>query len=107
VLKKIIEEIETVKKTIASAAVYSQGDPALAAEWNSLADCIGAKAAVFEPDGKSVNEFADKPGSVLARGVFTGIDPAGRCILHAEDGARKLYFNQGSVSLAFFNIGRR
>jgi BirA family biotin operon repressor/biotin-[acetyl-CoA-carboxylase] ligase len=107
VLIKIIDEIEKVKKTFASAAAYSQGNPALAAEWNSLADCIGAKAAVFEPDGKNANEFADKPGSVLARGVFTGIDPAGRCVLQAENGSRKLYFNQGSVSLAFFNVGRR
>jgi BirA family biotin operon repressor/biotin-[acetyl-CoA-carboxylase] ligase len=104
-LVKIIDEIEKVKKTFASAAVYSQGNPALAAEWNSLADCIGAKAAVFEQDGQSADEFKDRQGRVLARGVFSGIDPAGRCVLQTGDGAGKLYFNQGSVSLAFINAG--
>jgi BirA family biotin operon repressor/biotin-[acetyl-CoA-carboxylase] ligase len=102
VLGKILDEIEKVKKTHASTAAYFQGSRALADEWNSLSDCIGAKAAVFEPDDKKDNYSADKPGRTLARGVFAGIDPAGRCILKTEDKG-SLYFNHGSVSLALLN----
>jgi len=103
VLDKILDEIENVKKTFSSTAAYFQGNRALAAEWNSMSDCIGAKAVVFEPENKKENFSADIPGSVLARGTFAGIDPAGRCILKTEDGKGNLYFNQGSVSLAFLN----
>ena len=100
VLSKILDEIETVKKTHSSTAAYSQGNRALCAEWNSMSDCIGAKAAVFEPEKK--DEFLTKnSGKILMRGVFQGIDPSGRCILKTEKGT--LYFNQGSVSLAFLN----
>jgi BirA family transcriptional regulator, biotin operon repressor / biotin---[acetyl-CoA-carboxylase] ligase len=101
VLNSILNEIEIVKKTYSSAAVYSQGNRKLAAEWNSLSDSVGAKAVVFEPEEKTVNYTIDKPGKILARGVFTGIDPAGRCILKTEKGS--LFFNQGTVSLAFLN----
>jgi len=101
VLNSILREIENVRKKFTSVAVYSQGNRALAAEWNSLADCIGAKAVVFEPEEKTVNYSVDKPGKILARGIFSGIDPAGRCILKTEKGS--LYFNQGTVSLAFLN----
>jgi len=103
VLDKILDEIENVKKTFASTAAYSQGNRALAAEWNSLSDCIGAKAAVFEPSAAVDNkdEFNEKTGKVLSRGVFEGIDPKGRCILKTQDST--LYFNMGSVSLAFLN----
>jgi hypothetical protein len=92
--------MERVKKSFASSAAYSQGSRAIANEWNSLADCIGAKAAVFEPDNKSENYSIDKPGRILARGIFAGIDPAGRCILKTDGAKGSLYFNQGSVSLA-------
>jgi BirA family biotin operon repressor/biotin-[acetyl-CoA-carboxylase] ligase len=105
VLKKILEEIENVKKTFGSHAAYSQGSRILAAEWNSLADSIGAKAAVFEPDDKSENYSVDKPGRILARGIFAGIDPSGRCILKTESSKGNLYFNPGSVSIAFLNPG--
>jgi BirA family transcriptional regulator, biotin operon repressor / biotin---[acetyl-CoA-carboxylase] ligase len=98
-LVSILDEIEKVKKTYSSAAAYSQGNRKLAAEWNSLSDCIGAKAVVFEPEEKTENFDAVKSGKILARGVFSGIDPAGRCILKNEKGS--LYFNQGTVSLAF------
>jgi len=101
VLMSILNEIENVKKKFASAAVYSQGNRALAAEWNSLSDSIGAKAVVFEPEEKTVNNSVEKQGKILARGIFSGIDPAGRCILKTEKGS--LYFNQGTVSLAFLN----
>jgi len=102
VLIKILNEMEKVKKTFESSAAYSQGNRALASEWNSLADCVGAKAAVFEPvPSGEEEEAAKKPGKILARGVFQGIDPVGRCILKTTENT--LYFNQGSVSLAFLN----
>jgi len=103
VLGKILDEIEKIKKTFSSSAVYFQGNQALAAEWNSLSDCVGAKAVVFESEKKIENYSIDKGGRILARGVFSGIDPAGRCILKTESGKGDLYFNQGSVSLAFLN----
>jgi len=99
VLNKILEEIAIVKKTFKTDAAYSQGSRALAAEWNSLSDCIGAKAAVFEPTADE--SAAEKSGKILARGVFKGIDPAGRCVLKTDDST--LYFNHGSVSMAFLN----
>jgi BirA family biotin operon repressor/biotin-[acetyl-CoA-carboxylase] ligase len=102
VLRKILAEAEKVKKTFAPNAAYSQGNRALASEWNSLTDCAGAKAVVFEPEEKNEANI-EKTGKILARGVFTGIDPAGRCILKTEDGKGNLYFNQGSVSLAYLN----
>jgi len=104
VLIKILDEFDNIKKTFVSTAAYSQGNRPLAAEWNSLADCVGAKAAVFEPvpvqaeNGDSI----EKQEKILARGLFQGIDPAGRCIIKTDDSA--LYFNHGSVSLAFLNI---
>ncbi|MDR0301654.1 MAG: biotin--[acetyl-CoA-carboxylase] ligase, partial [Treponema sp.] len=101
ILNSILDEIENVRKKFTSGAAYSQGNRALAAEWNALADCIGAKAVVFEPENKAENYSVDKPGKILARGIFSGIDPAGRCILKTEKG--NLYFNQGTVSLAFLN----
>jgi BirA family biotin operon repressor/biotin-[acetyl-CoA-carboxylase] ligase len=106
ILSKILDEIEEVKKSFASQAAYSQGSRALAAEWNNHADCVGAKAAVFEPNNKNENS-PGKPGRILARGIFAGIDPAGRCILQTEGKKGALYFNQGSVSLAFLNADNR
>jgi len=94
VLNLILDEINVVKKTFISKAAYSQGNRLLANEWNSLADCIGAKAAVFKPT-------SEKTGKVFARGVFQGIDPSGRCILKTNE--KTLFFNHGSVSLAFLN----
>ena len=100
VLYKILDEIETVKKTFSSTAAYSQGSRALAAEWNSMSDNIGAKVVVFEPENAKENSI-EKTGKILARGIFSGIDPAGRCILKTEGAKGNLFFNQGSVSLAF------
>jgi BirA family biotin operon repressor/biotin-[acetyl-CoA-carboxylase] ligase len=97
VLDKILDEIETVKKTFLSTAAYSQGNRALCTEWNSLSDCTGAKAAIFEQKNKD----DDTQGKILARGIFMGIDPAGRCILDTKDNT--LFFNHGSVSLALLN----
>ncbi|MDR2542770.1 MAG: biotin--[acetyl-CoA-carboxylase] ligase [Treponema sp.] len=96
ILCKILEEFETTKKIIYSTAIYSQGSSALAAEWNSLTDSIGAKAAVFEPKNKE-NDSNKEPVEILKRGIFKGIDPLGRCILETKD--ETLVFNQGSVSL--------
>jgi BirA family biotin operon repressor/biotin-[acetyl-CoA-carboxylase] ligase len=103
VLSGILNEMGKIKKQFKSAAIYSQGSFPLAAEWNSLAGCIGAKTAVFEPEDK-LEKSIGKPGKILARGTFCGIDPAGRCILKTENKGT-LYFNQGSVSLAFLNTG--
>ena len=100
ILEKILEEAEKIKKSFSPRAVYSQGSHALAEKWNSYADCIGAKAVIFEPDENNEYDKA-KQGKILSRGIFEGIDPAGRCILKTEKG--NLYFNQGSVSLAFIN----
>ncbi|MCL2720206.1 MAG: hypothetical protein FWD47_02570 [Treponema sp.] len=96
----ILNEFENVKRTFKSTAAYSQGNRSLADEWNSLADCVNAKAIVFEPENKADNLF-EKPGKILTRGIFQGIDPAGRCIIKTDD--KTLYFTQGSVSLAFLN----
>jgi len=104
VLIKILDEFDNVKKTFVSTAAYSQGNRPLASEWNSLADCVGAKAAVFEPvpiQSTNDDDLTDKSEKILARGVFQGIDPAGRCIIKTDDGT--LFFNHGSVSLAFLN----
>jgi BirA family biotin operon repressor/biotin-[acetyl-CoA-carboxylase] ligase len=104
-LNSILNEVKNVKKSFTSGAAYSQGNRALASEWNALADCVGAKAVIFEPEDKTENYSVDKPGKILARGIFHGIDPAGRCILKTEKG--NLYFNQGTVSLAFLNADKR
>jgi BirA family biotin operon repressor/biotin-[acetyl-CoA-carboxylase] ligase len=104
VLSKILEEIDVVKKTFATTAIYSQGSRPLASEWNSLSDCIGAKTAVFEPENLNDNTEDTrhvKQGKILSRGIFKGVDPAGRCILKTKDAT--LHFYQGSVSLAFLN----
>jgi len=103
VLAKILNEIDKVKKEFDTSAAYFQGSRALAGEWNSHCDCIGAKAVIFEPDDKAENYTIESDGRILARGVFGGIDPAGRCILKTEDGKGNLFFNQGSVSLALLN----
>jgi len=104
ILVSILDEIEKTKKKFASHAVYSQGNRELAAEWNSLADCVGAKAVIFETDNEDKN-LKEKTGKTLAKGTFAGIDPAGRCILKTEKGI--LYFNHGLVSLAFLNADNR
>ena len=100
ILGKILDEIETVRKNHSSKAAYSQGSRSLASAWNSMSDNIGAKVVVFEPDNTKENSI-EKTGRILARGVFSGIDPAGRCILKTE--TKSLFFNPGSVSLAFLN----
>ena len=103
VLNKILNDIETVKETFSSKAAYSQGNSALAKEWNSLTDCTGAKAVVFEPvnDLHNSDNAEEKQRRILARGIFQGIDPSGRCILKTDESS--LFFNHGTVSLAFLN----
>jgi BirA family biotin operon repressor/biotin-[acetyl-CoA-carboxylase] ligase len=108
VLEKILAEIERVKSTFNIHAAYSQGNRSLASEWNSHADCIGAKAVVFEPvPGKNDEASEKKPVKILARGVFQGIDPAGRGILKTEGKKGTLYFNHGAVSMAFLNADNK
>jgi len=91
-LTAIIKEAEQLKKSAGSTMVYAQGNRYLAAEWNSLADCIGAKAAIVD----AVNM---EKGRMLARGVFEGIDPAGRCIIKPHGNSESLFFNPGPVSI--------
>jgi len=95
-LTSVITEAERLKKSAGStmAVTYAQGNRQLASEWNSMADGIGAKAAIVD----SANE---PKGRMLARGIFEGIDPAGRCIIRPHNGGEALYFNPGPVSLMF------
>jgi BirA family biotin operon repressor/biotin-[acetyl-CoA-carboxylase] ligase len=93
-LTAIINEAEQLKKSAGPTMAYAQGNRYLAAEWNSLADCIGAKAAIVD----SINKEKSR---MLARGVYAGIDPAGRCIIKSQDKNETLYFNPGPVSVMF------
>jgi BirA family biotin operon repressor/biotin-[acetyl-CoA-carboxylase] ligase len=95
-LLKILDEAERVKKRTQSDTAYSQGNRLLAAEWNSMADYIGARAAVV-PSGE-VTAFEKRKSRIFTRGIFAGIDPAGRCIIKSESGKEALYFNPGPVS---------
>jgi BirA family biotin operon repressor/biotin-[acetyl-CoA-carboxylase] ligase len=89
----IIKEAEQLKKSAGSSTAYAQGNRYLAAEWNSMADCVGAKAAIVDSYASQ-----DPKGRMLASGIFAGIDPAGRCIIKSH---KPLYFNPGPVSLMF------
>jgi BirA family biotin operon repressor/biotin-[acetyl-CoA-carboxylase] ligase len=103
VLRKILDELDLAKQRFNTGAAYTQGNRALAAEWNSLADCLGAKAAVIDPGYGEKREAVLEGGKnrLLARGVFAGIDPAGRCIIRTESGKGTLYFNPGPASILF------
>jgi len=101
ILLSILNEVERMKKQTSSGMAYAQGNRLLAAEWNSLADCIGAKAAVMD-SGKDGIEGEAK-SRLLARGIFSGVDPAGRCIIKSEDGKDALYFNPGPASVVFID----
>ena len=106
VLLQIIGESEKIKKQTCSDTAYSQGNRLLAAEWNSVADCFGAKAAVISSGngGRDLGGTQDESGGwILARGIFNGIDPAGRCIIKSENGRSSMFFNPGSVSMLFLN----
>ena len=95
VLLKVLDEAERVKEETSSVMAYTQGNRLLASEWNSMAERLGARAAVLE------SSAGDSKGRLLARGVFSGVDPAGRCIIKTEDGKGTLYFNPGPVSIVF------
>jgi BirA family biotin operon repressor/biotin-[acetyl-CoA-carboxylase] ligase len=103
-LLAILDEVERVKKRTQSDKAYSQGNRLLAAEWNSMADHIGARAAVV-PSGE-VATFEKRKSRIFARGIFSGIDPAGRCIIKSESGNEALYFNPGPVSLVLWGGNR-
>jgi biotin-(acetyl-CoA carboxylase) ligase len=96
-LTAIINEAEQLKKSAGSTMAYAQGNRYLATKWNSMADCIGAKAAIVD----SVNISRDEKSRLLARGIFAGIDPAGRCIIKPYNNSETLYFNPGPVSVMF------
>jgi len=97
VLLKILGEAQRLRKKALSGAAYSQGNRMLADEWNALADGIGAKVAVVD----SAHAPEGQRERTLARGIFAGVDPAGRCIIKAENGKGALYFNPGPVSVVF------
>jgi BirA family biotin operon repressor/biotin-[acetyl-CoA-carboxylase] ligase len=101
----IISEAEKLAAVTGSGAAYSQGNRLLASEWNSMAEGIGARAAVlvtgFADADAATGGAAEDKGSLLARGIFAGIDPAGRCIIKSDNGKETLYFNPGPVSLVF------
>ena len=94
-LTAIIKEADQLKKSAGSITAYTQGSRYLAGEWNSMADCINAKAAIVD----SVNIKRDEKFRMLARGTFAGIDPAGRCIINSHDKGKAMYFNPGPVSV--------
>jgi BirA family biotin operon repressor/biotin-[acetyl-CoA-carboxylase] ligase len=97
-LTAIINEAEQLKKSAGPVMAYAQGNRYLSTEWNSLADCMGAKAAIVD----SVNM---EKGRMLARGIFAGIDPSGRCIIKSHNNSEVLYFNPGPVSIMFLGTG--
>jgi BirA family biotin operon repressor/biotin-[acetyl-CoA-carboxylase] ligase len=114
ILNAILNEIENVKKTfyqdnLSSEEHYFQGNNNLAAEWNAHSDRIGAKVVVYMPKNTEEKYSIDDQGQILAKGIFSGIDSAGRCILQTEQRGDKsslgenvpLCINQGAVSLAF------
>jgi BirA family biotin operon repressor/biotin-[acetyl-CoA-carboxylase] ligase len=101
ILLSIFNEVERMKKQTSSGMAYAQGNRLLAAEWNSMADCIGAKAAVMDSGKDGIAGGAKS--RLLARGIFSGIDPAGRCIIKSEDGKDAWYFNPGPASVVFIN----
>ncbi|MCL2043159.1 MAG: biotin--[acetyl-CoA-carboxylase] ligase [Treponema sp.] len=106
-LLKILDEAESVKKEFSTGTVYAQGNRLLAAEWNSLADCMGARIAIvssgsYEPAALK-SQPVDSKDRVLAKGIFAGVDPAGRCIIKPESGEGIRYFNPGPVSVVYIN----
>jgi BirA family biotin operon repressor/biotin-[acetyl-CoA-carboxylase] ligase len=104
VLLKIINEAEQLRKRSFSGTAYAQGNRLLAEEWNSIADCIGARVAVIDSGwGDTIKAAAPQfiKNRVLAKGIFAGVDPAGRCIIKSEHGKGALFFNPGPVSVSF------
>jgi len=97
ILLEILNEAERLKKFSGTGIAYAQGNRFLAAEWNALAGCIGKKAAVLIPGtGNQVTK-----SRVVARGIYSGIDPAGRCVIKTQDEKEMLHFSPGPVSVVF------
>jgi BirA family biotin operon repressor/biotin-[acetyl-CoA-carboxylase] ligase len=107
VLLKIMDELDKVKKQFDTSSAYTQGNRLLAAEWNSLADCIGARTAVIVPSQTSQGgepEKTTQDSKVLAKGIFGGVDPAGRCIIKSETPASQtFYFYPGPASIVYLS----
>ena len=97
-LLRILAEAERLKRLFSSGAAYAQGNRLLAAEWNSMADNIGIKAAIID-SGFEDDAAGSREPRVFARGMYWGVDPAGRCIIKADNQA--LYFNPGPISVVF------
>ncbi|MDR1587873.1 MAG: biotin--[acetyl-CoA-carboxylase] ligase [Treponema sp.] len=101
-LTAILGEIEGLKKKYAAGRVYeSRG---LAAEWNSLAEGIGGRAAVIDPchgDYRFSGEMPEGNERILTRGTYTGIDDSGRCVIRTETERETLAFSPGLASIIF------
>jgi BirA family biotin operon repressor/biotin-[acetyl-CoA-carboxylase] ligase len=106
VLLNIIDEAEQIRKRTRIDTAYAQGNRMLAAEWNSLAEGIGAPAAVVSAPPSPMAPPTAK-GRLLARGIFVGVDPAGRAIIKSENDKGSLYFNPGPVSMVLYGGGDR
>ena len=102
-LRTILAELEKAKSQFNTGADCNHGNSALAAEWNSMADCIGAKAAVIDTGYYNSKESSPKnyQNRFLACGVFGGIDSAGRCIIKTGADEEALHFSPGPVSIIF------
>ncbi|MDR2133611.1 MAG: biotin--[acetyl-CoA-carboxylase] ligase [Treponema sp.] len=101
-LAAILDETENLKKKYAAARVCdSRG---LAAEWNSLAEGIGARAAVIDPchgDYRLAGEMPERNERILARGTYAGTDASGRCLIRTGTEKGTLAFSPGSASIIF------
>lgn len=105
-LRLTLDMIERVKQEFNPGAAYTQGNRLLAEAWNAMADYIGAQAALIDSGFGDCRKEAALSGTrnrVLARGIFAGVDPAGRCIIKSASGKGALYFNPGPASLVFLS----
>jgi BirA family biotin operon repressor/biotin-[acetyl-CoA-carboxylase] ligase len=101
-LGAILDEIENLKKKYAAARAYKGGG--LAAEWNSLAEGIGGRAAMIDPrhgDYRFTDETPERNESILARGTYAGIDASGCCRIRTGTEKGTLAFSPGSASIIF------
>ncbi|GHT60452.1 bifunctional biotin--[acetyl-CoA-carboxylase] synthetase/biotin operon repressor [Spirochaetia bacterium] len=95
--------LNEAEKLRSSLAASDAGRQELAALWNSLAEGIGAEVLIIPAEhgnSKTVGE-----NRILGKGIFSGLDPSGRCIIKTKAGkeraAAPLMYSPGSVSLIF------
>lgn len=103
-LVAIMDEARKLKKLTDRGCTRAGGNALLAGEWNSMADRIGAKAALVALDSAAVppdRKTRLGKSRVLASGRFAGVDPAGSCIVKTEGGEGDAVFGAGYASLVF------